>query len=104
MRKAFQAIVRAFTGDPGNPTEIDYAPIGGQTLPAPSATVEKPKADPAPPDWKKKRDEAAKRFGKPFAPDLKVSRVTQPSHTLEHINAQTDQARKVTHISTRRKS
>jgi hypothetical protein len=83
----FRSIVRAFVGDPGEPAMLDHVPVTGTA------------------DWRKPKVEAARqKLGKPFAPEVKVSRVTPPSHTLEYIKAQAELARKVTHINTRRKS
>jgi hypothetical protein len=81
-----RAIFRAFTGDPGDPTLVDHVPVTDV------------------PEWRQKKlDAARQKVSRPLALDVKVSRVTPPSHHLEHINARTEQARKVTHINTRRK-
>ncbi len=48
--------------------------------------------------------EARRKLGKPFAPEVKVSRVTEPSHNLKRLEDLSEAAKKVTDIATRRKS
>ncbi|MCU1282320.1 MAG: hypothetical protein JWM53_5866 [bacterium] len=48
------------------------------------------------PDWRKQRlDEARQRYGKPFAPEIKTARVTEPSHILRHITRQAEDAKRL---------
>jgi hypothetical protein len=85
----FRAIVRAFIGEAGDPSEVDFVPVKGV------------------PDWRTpdRIDEARRKLGRPFATDTTVRRVTDPSHVLAHINEQTEHARKVRPIgSARRKT
>jgi hypothetical protein len=81
----FRLISRAFIGDPGDPSELDYVPVG--------------KVDCRTPE---KIEAARGKLGRPFTPEIKVSRTTPPSHSLEHINAQAEEAKRVkatvTHI------
>lgn len=101
----FTALWRAFVvGDHGDPMLLDHVPIGGQKLDPPSATVSKPKPEPAPVDWAAKRREALERFAKPLATAAPSPRITEPSRDLAYINEQTETARKVTDIATRRKT
>jgi hypothetical protein len=82
----FRTLARMFIGDPGDPTMLDHVPVTGA------------------PDWRQERlQQARQRYGKPFAPDIKTSRVTPPSHVLTHIQNQTEAAKKVTDIATRRR-
>lgn len=85
----FSAIKRAFMGDVAPPTELDFLPVGN--------TDARTKA---------KIDAARKRYGKPFAGELKVARRTGPSFILQNINEQSMDARKVkasvTHIHGRK--
>lgn len=85
-------LLRMFIGDPGDPEILDHVPVCGA------------------PDWHKaKIEEARQRFGKPFAPELKTARVTAPSHILQHITRQTEDAKRlqrtnVSQIKPRKKS
>lgn len=81
----FKAITRAFVGDPGDPTEIDFVPVSSDK------------------DFTPAIERARQKLGRPFAPEVKVQRVTPPSHHLEHINARSEQARKVTRLSDHRR-
>lgn len=81
-----QRITRAFVGDPGEPAMLDHVPVTGCE------------------DWRaRKLDEARRKLGKPFAHEVKVARLSEPSHTLAHIQSRSEQARKVTNIDSRRK-
>jgi hypothetical protein len=82
----FRTLARMFIGDPGDPFLLDHVPANALDCRTPEKVAE-----------------ARRKFGKPFAPEVKVSRLTPPSHTLEHIKNQAEQARKVTDIATRRR-
>lgn len=82
---------RLLIGD-GDVEQLDFVPAGSEDCRTPDRIAE-----------------ARTRYGKPFAPEIKVGRMTEPSHVLEHINARTEAAKKqkatVTSINqTRRKS
>jgi hypothetical protein len=83
----FRTLARMFIGDPGDPMMLDHVPTDALDCRTPEKVAE-----------------ARRKLGRPFAPEVRVSRLTPPSHTLEHIKNQAEQARKVTNIDTRRKS
>lgn len=72
----FNRIARAFVREVAAPRELDFVPVGS----ADCRTPEKIEA-------------ARKKLGRPFSPEIKVARQTEPSYTLEHINAQSELAK-----------
>lgn len=64
-------------GVSGDPIEMDFVPVGSADCRTPEKIAE-----------------AKRKLGRPFAPEIKVARETPPSHILEHINAQSEAARK----------
>ena len=45
-------------------------------------------------DWRTEKLRLARiKYGKPFAHEVRVGRMTEPSHVLTHINQRSDQAR-----------
>lgn len=73
----FSAIKQAFLKDISAPRELDFLPVGNTD----SRTPEKIEA-------------ARKKLGRPFAPDIKVPRVTPASFQLAHINEQSEDAKR----------
>ena len=67
------AIKRAFIGDSAEPIVLDHADIAMQ-----DAAL----------DWRDaKLQEAAAKYGKPWAHEVKVPRQTERSHVLQHIES-----------------
>lgn len=77
----FDRIARAFIGDPGNPRELDFLPV--------SEADERTEAT-----RRAKVDRARQKYGKPFAPEVRVARMTPISHQLAHIKERAEDAKK----------
>lgn len=77
--KLWDTILRAFVGDPGDPLMLDNVPLGSLDCRTPDKIAS-----------------ARQRLGRPFAIEHKTERKEPPSYVLEHINAQSEAARKAT--------
>lgn len=99
--RILDALARIFAGDPGDPLTVALAPTV-KVERQPPKTV----APLTPEQQQAKLDAAKARYGKAFATEQpnRVSRVTEPSHMLRHIQAKADTARKVTNIDSRRRT
>ena len=73
-----------------DPTELDFIPVTGSDCRTPEKIAQ-----------------AREKLGRPFSPEIKVQRASDPSHVLDHINAQTEAAQKrkatVTRLDGRKK-
>lgn len=85
---------RTFIYSAGDAPELDHLPLNTTAKQIDTPTVEKPKVITSKPDWETKYATAKKKLGRPFAPEVRVSRATEPSHQLAHIEAQAEEAKR----------